>query len=308
MHEPPHETRGRGESSGMPRISIVTPSYNQGRFLDAAMRSVLEQGYPDLEYIVVDGGSTDESRAIIERHAARLHWWASEPDQGHAHALNKGFARSTGEIMAWLNSDDLYLPWAFRVVAEIFTRFPEVEWITGLDAWWNDRGELTRARLMPRNVHDYLLGSEHCIQQESVFWRRSLWDRVGARLDEGMRYMVDTELWCRFFPSAPLHSVECILAGYRVHGANRALVHHAECARESAQAVARLRERCSSEVLGLNRVLERARRFRTGALARVLPAQRINRMLRAGAIEQARYPTIVYGANGWERSSLPFTP
>jgi glycosyltransferase involved in cell wall biosynthesis len=96
----------------LPRISLVTPSFNQAEFLEATLRSVLDQGYPNLEYIVVDGGSTDGSTAILERYADRLAWWVSEPDRGHGHALNKGFARATGEILGWINSDDLLLPGA----------------------------------------------------------------------------------------------------------------------------------------------------------------------------------------------------
>ena len=295
-------------AGSLPRISVVTPSFNQARFLEPALRSVLDQEYPNLEYIVVDGGSADDSRAIIERHATRLHHWESEPDRGHAHALNKGFARSTGEIMAWLNSDDLYLPWTLRVVAEVFQRFPEVEWIAGVDAWWNERGELTSAQVRPRNVYDYLLGTEHCIQQESVFWRRSLWERAGGRIDEDLRYMVDTELWCRFFPLAPLHAVECVLGGYRRHSGNRAIRHAAECRRENAEAVARLDARCSEDVRAVARRLRRARRMRRHALARYLPVQRLTRTLYADAIERARYPTIVYGRDGWEHASLPFQP
>ena len=110
-----------------PRISVVTPSFNQSAFLEETLRSVLDQGYPNLEYIVIDGGSTDASADIIRKHAGRITCWVSEKDQGQYDAINKGFARSTGEIMAWLNSDDKYLPWTFSVVGEIFASRPEVE-------------------------------------------------------------------------------------------------------------------------------------------------------------------------------------
>src|SRR5262245_25856999 len=102
------------ERRGMKKISIVTPSFNQARFVEQTLKSVLDQNYPALEYIVIDGGSSDGSREIIEKYRPRLSYFVSEPDRGHGHALNKGFAKTTGEIMAWINSDDMYLPWTFK--------------------------------------------------------------------------------------------------------------------------------------------------------------------------------------------------
>ena len=108
-------------SSNFPKVSIITPSYNQGRFLEASILSVLEQDYPNLEYIVVDGGSKDESVEIIKKYQERLSWWVSEKDKGHADALNKGFSHATGEILAWLNSDDIYFPSAVSEAVSILT-------------------------------------------------------------------------------------------------------------------------------------------------------------------------------------------
>src|SRR5712664_2616221 len=111
-----------------PRISIVTPSFNQASYLEAALKSVLDQNYPNLEYIVVDGGSTDGSVEIIQRYADRLTYWVSQPDRGQMDALNKGFRRTTGEIMAWLNSDDMLCSWALQTVGHIFQDLPAVQW------------------------------------------------------------------------------------------------------------------------------------------------------------------------------------
>lgn len=211
-----------------PRISIVTPSYNQAPFLEDAMRSVLDQRYPNLEYVVVDGGSTDGSAEIIRRYEGRLTGWASEPDGGQYDAINKGFARTTGEIMAWLNSDDMYTPWAFSVVAEIFSRFPDVEWLTTLFMLiWDQGGRAVAClpedgftrRAFLRGEHLEVPGWPHRrnIQQESTFWRRSLWERAGGRVDAGLRLAGDFDLWARFFAHADLVGIETPLAGFRVH-------------------------------------------------------------------------------------------
>jgi len=205
-------------SKDRPRISVVTPSYNQGEFLEATLRSVLSQGYPDLEYVVIDGGSTDESVSIIERHEADFAYWVSEPDEGHAHALNKGFARATGDIMGWINSSDMYYPWTLETVAEVFTQLPQVDWIMGRSSIFDARGRLrVVASTSGVNVYDILAGDYRGIQQESVFWRRGLWERAGGGLDQTLTYAADLDLWLRFFELAPLYHVETLLGGFRVH-------------------------------------------------------------------------------------------
>jgi glycosyltransferase involved in cell wall biosynthesis len=214
------------------KFSIVTPSYNQGAWLDAAMRSVLDQPKVDLEYLVVDGGSTDGSVKIIERYADRLAWWVSEKDQGHADALNKGFARATGEIMGFLNSDDMLTPWALSVVEEIFGLFPEVEWITTLHPLiWDARGRAVhcptfrgfarRAFLRGENLPKDGQFATDFIQQESTFWRRSLWMRTGARFRADLHRAQDFELWSRFFSEAALYGVDTPLGGWRFHGGQK---------------------------------------------------------------------------------------
>lgn len=211
-----------------PRISIVTPSFNQGQFLDDTMHSVLGQDYPDLEYVVMDGGSTDNSTAVIERHASRLSHWTSGKDQGHYDAIVKGFAHTSGEIMAWINSDDKYTPWAFSVVSEIFAAHPEVQWLTtAFPLNWDRHGRaVSCAYLGGFNHRTFLAGANlprgrwhvgSFIQQESTFWRRSLWERAGATIDNGS-IAGDFELWSRFFKHAALHTVSVPLAGFRVHG------------------------------------------------------------------------------------------
>lgn len=157
-----------------PKISIITPSYNQGEFLEQTLQSVICQSYPNLEYIVVDGGSSDNSLAIIKKYEPWLHRWCSEPDGGHASALKKGFKWSSCEIMCWINSDDMLAPWSLKAVADIFMRFPHVNWIQGYASAWCSSGFMTSSYPNNRCIYDFLVSSNSFIQQESTFWRRSL--------------------------------------------------------------------------------------------------------------------------------------
>ena len=175
-----------------PKISVITPSYNQGKFIAKTIESVVNQHYPNLEYIVVDGNSTDNSSEVIKSYEDKISYWVSEPDKGHGNALNKGFAQSSGEIMAWINSDDLYMPWTLRTVAEVFTAYPEVDWIVGISSFIRNGGIFNIDRVY-KNIYDYLIGDFQWIQQESVFWRRSLWDKAGGHINEDMKLMVDGE-------------------------------------------------------------------------------------------------------------------
>jgi hypothetical protein len=201
---------------------------NQGRYLEETLRSVLLQGYPNLEYVVMDGGSTDESVSILERYEPWLEHWESRPDGGHYEALNQGFARTSGDSMAWINSDDKFAPGAFGVVASIFHGLPEVEWLTSLRPirWAASRGEL-QCRHLPGFCRKAFLRGEYLagatpfhsafIQQESTFWRRSLWQRAGGRLETSLHLAGDFELWSRFYRHTDLYGVTERLGGFRVH-------------------------------------------------------------------------------------------
>ena len=193
---PQHYTRSRILPSP-PSISIVTPSFNQGHVLEETIRSVLEQGYPALEYIVQDGGSTDGSVGILERYTSRLTYWESAPDGGQSAAINLGMQRTTGEIMAYLNSDDLLLPGSLAYVADFFQTHPDVDVVYGHRVLIDEGSqEIGRWVLPPHDEH--AIAFADFIPQETMFWRRSAWERAGARIDESFQFAMDWDLILRF--------------------------------------------------------------------------------------------------------------
>jgi len=212
----------------LPSISIVTPSFNQGQFLEETIRSVLDQNYPNLEYIIMDGGSTDNSLEIIKKYEKHLKYWQSQSDGGQYSAINKGFELTTGEIMAWINSSDKFLPGALHVVVEIFKTFPEIEWLTTqIPLLFDENGLIISAHFIDSFSKEGFLKGEFLmrkgywsrgfIQQESTFWRRSLWERSGGCLNTNYKLAGDFELWARFFHHAELYGVYFPVSGFRMH-------------------------------------------------------------------------------------------
>lgn len=179
-----------------PRISIITPSFNQADFLERTILSVLEQNYPNLEYIVIDGGSTDGSVDIIRRYQSRLAFWVSEQDQGQAHAINKGLMRATGDWVAWQNSDDIFYPDAFKRVAFAAKRHPKAQLITGDINLIDESDQLIRGLKYVRPSYKALLAEGMVLANQAAFWRRDLHTRIGL-LDESLHYGFDYEWFLR---------------------------------------------------------------------------------------------------------------
>ena len=201
----------------LPLVSIVTPSYNQARFLEETICSVLGQDYPYLEYIIVDGGSTDGSVEVIQRYAHRLAWWVSEPDRGQADALNKGFAHAHGEVFAWLNSDDTYLPGAVSEAVAFLQAHPEVGMVYGDANLIDEIGQVIGR--FPARQTDYrrlLRGSVH-IPQQAAFFRARLW-RLVAPLDPSFYFAMDYDLWVRIASISLLWYHPRLWANFRIHG------------------------------------------------------------------------------------------
>jgi len=204
-----------------PRISIVTPSFRQARYIERTILSVIEQGYPNLEYFVQDGGSRDGTVQILERYAPRLSGWQSEKDGGQSQAINRGFARTTGEIMAWLNSDDILFPGALAQVAEFFARNPDVDVIYGHRVLIDEEDREVGRWLLPPHDNDVMSWADF-IPQETLFWRRRLWEKVGGRIDESFRFAMDWDLLLRFREAgARFARVPRFLGGFRVHPAQK---------------------------------------------------------------------------------------
>jgi glycosyltransferase involved in cell wall biosynthesis len=206
------------DSIAWPRITLVTAVYNGVRYVEDTIRSIIGQGYPNLEYFIVDGGSTDGTIDIIRKYETQITGWISEADKGVYDALNKGFARATGEVMGWLNASDMLHANGLFVVGGVFGALPEVEWITGRPTKFGADGELIETMDLARwSRYRFLAGANRYIQQESTFWRRSLWERAGGRVDATLRAEGDFELWVRFFRHAQLYSVDALIGGYRLH-------------------------------------------------------------------------------------------
>lgn len=181
--------------------------------------SVISQNYPNLELIVMDGGSSDDSTAIIKRFEKSISYWSSEKDNGMYNAINKGFLKSTGDLMCWLNSDDILQPGSLEYIAQIFTNRPDVEWLQGWPSVINEDGEIIyRREPVYSKFHFYLFNHESTfkfIQQESTFWRRSLWLKTGGRLDTAYKVAADFDLWMKFFNQADLFCSGKSLGSFR---------------------------------------------------------------------------------------------
>jgi glycosyltransferase involved in cell wall biosynthesis len=198
-----------------PRVSVVTPSYNQAPFLEATIRSVLLQGYPNLEYVVVDGGSKDASSAILHRYEPWLASWVSEPDEGQSDAINKGFARAKGEVLGWLNSDDIYEPNALAQVGRYFAATPGCALLYGRGSYIDDEGRKTGPCEWIRPFDRRLFLTSNFILQPAAFWRTELWKQAGE-LDVSCHWAMDWEWLIRATAIARPHFLPVELASWRV--------------------------------------------------------------------------------------------
>jgi glycosyltransferase involved in cell wall biosynthesis len=252
-----HDTDPR-QLAPLPRISIVTPSPNKAAYLERTIRSVLDQNYAALEYIVADGGSSDETVAILERYRGALHSCESAPDRGPAMALNRAFARSSGEIMAWLDSGDLLLPKALHTVAAFLVSHPQVDVVYGHRVVIDERDlEVGRWVLPPHD--DEALTWADFIPQESLFWRRRIWERVGGAFDESFQFALDWDLILRFRAAgARFARIPRFLGAFRIYSEQTTDAH---VETDGHPEVARLRERYHGRVVSKGEIDARLRPY-----------------------------------------------
>jgi len=203
------------EGDDWPKITIVTPSYNQGNYLEETIRSVLLQNYPNLEYIIIDGGSTDNTKNIIKKYENWITYWISEPDYGQSNAINKGMRQSTGQILNWINSDDIFLPKAFYYVARYLKSHPKVGMVYGdryiIDLNSNIIDKVKYHFFLKRQLY-YKSG----VAQETAFWRKDLFFKAG-QVDEALKFVMDYELWWRFSKISVIRHLPVYLGAFRDH-------------------------------------------------------------------------------------------
>jgi glycosyltransferase involved in cell wall biosynthesis len=217
LHVPPHYRASKLGPKDAPLVSIVTPSFAHARFLERTLRSVLEQDYQRLEFMVQDGGSRDGTADVLRRYAARLTHAESAPDRGQAHAINLGFAHATGEVMAYLNSDDLLLPGALHHVGAYFATHPAVDVVYGHRVFIDTEDREVGRWVLPPHSDTMLQWADY-VPQETMFWRRRIWDRVGGAMDESFQFAMDWDLLLRFRNAgARIVRLPRFLGAFRVH-------------------------------------------------------------------------------------------
>lgn len=217
--------------TAIPKISIITPSFCAISTIEQTIRSVESQEYPNVEYIVIDGGSSDGTVDLINRYENVISYWHSGPDGGQYDAINKGFERSTGDVLCWLNADDMLMPRALWIVAEVFSSLGQVSWISSLKpSQWDASGYLMGHQSIPGFSREafldglYLPGIRpkgYVIQQESTFWRRDLWKKAGGRIPDNFGLAGDFALWAEFYKHAELVGVDYPLSGFRMIAGQR---------------------------------------------------------------------------------------
>jgi glycosyltransferase involved in cell wall biosynthesis len=201
----------------LPKISIITPSFNQGRFIEETLLSVINQNYPNQEYIIIDGGSTDDTIEIITKYEQYLAYWVSEKDNGQSEAINKGFRKATGDIICWINSDDILMPGALRRVADFFEDNKDLDFVNGNTVLIDENSNIITSHFTLMQKRWYAKRGIFYINQPAMFWKRNLFDTIGF-LKEDFHTLMDKELLIRIFENNfRIDHLERILAGFRVH-------------------------------------------------------------------------------------------
>lgn len=214
----------RVDRTSLPTITIVTPSYNQGRFIAETIESIAAQEYPNLQYLVVDGGSTDESVSVIKEHSQHISWWVSEPDKGQSDAINKGLARADGELFAWVNSDDVLFPGCLHAIASHYISSGRPDLITSDVCYMDKGGHLTRYVRLPRQSRFLFFRGVWHVSAPVVFFRTAMVKALGG-VNVDLHMSMDLDLWVRMMRAgARIEHVQAYLGGFRWHDASKTMV------------------------------------------------------------------------------------
>jgi glycosyltransferase involved in cell wall biosynthesis len=216
------------DGSPWPRVTVITPSYNQGRFIEETILSVLQQGYPNLEFMILDGGSTDNTVEIIRKYEQSLAYWVSEPDHGQSHALNKGLKRATGDIIGWLNSDDMYAEDCFQKVMDAFAGNPDALAVHG-NRILLDADSHVSGWAQPPAFDPEVTGFVVC--SETAFWRRAA--TAGAGFNEDLRFAMDLDFFCRLYKPRKFIKLDSFIGYFRCYGDNKSSTLREVCLHES---------------------------------------------------------------------------
>ena len=223
------------------KISIITPSFNQGQFIEQTIQSVLSQNYPHLEYIVMDGGSTDNTLAILKKYEGKLKWFSGK-DKGQSDAINKGLKMATGDVVTWLNSDDYYLPHTLKKVVEEFEKNKEIQWITGEYIIVDEKGEQIQSfvswykKLLRKHPTFNMLSFANFIIQPSTFWKREIMQSVGY-LKKEYHYCMDYDLWLRIMKKYKPTIISSPLSAFRIHGESKGKLQYGKQFKEEVEVV-----------------------------------------------------------------------
>ncbi len=236
------------------KISIITPNYNGYEYLEETINSILSQNYPNLEYIIIDGGSTDKSVEIIKKYENKLSYWISESDNGLYDALQKGFSKTTGDIMGWLNSDDLLHPKSLFTINEIF-QLSEVKWLQGKPSTIDEKGRTIGVSDIYRwSKINFWMGNYKWIQQESTFWHKDLWEKAGSYIDTELKLAGDFELWNRFFKYEKLYVTNALIGGFRFRSKNQLSLDYIDDYNQEAENILNNNEYCRETILKIKRI------------------------------------------------------
>jgi glycosyltransferase involved in cell wall biosynthesis len=210
------------------RVSLVTPSYNQVKYIEETIQSVLSQHYPDIEYIIVDGGSTDGTVDIIKKYENKLAYWVSEKDKGQTDAINKGFARAKGDILAWINSDDCYEPGAVSAAVKFLQEHPHVGMVYGDCNFINQSGKVIGKFNAAQTDYRLIRQGYVHIPQQAMFFRADLWKQVGP-LDPSFYFAMDYDLWTRIAARSEIRYVPQTWANFRLHTSGKTIMADDRC-------------------------------------------------------------------------------